>query len=103
MEFAGGTIQVLYTLWTLASFSMGPVLIAISNTMILFNSAVNLFVYALKKKNLREKTEEMVCCSRAVVRPMGHIQRNEPAENAGPAATQPTNQDQQFINISLRQ
>ena len=97
-----GTIQVLYTLWRLTSFNMGPVLIAISNTMILFNSAVNPFVYALLNKNFREKMKGMMCCSRAVVHPMGAIQRNEPVENAGPAATQPTHQDQQFINISLR-
>ena len=58
-----GTIQLLYSLMSFTSFQAGPVVIAISNVMVLFNSAANPFVYALFNQNFREKMKGMACCS----------------------------------------
>ena len=54
-----GTCSVLYV----TSYNMGPVLVAISDAMVLFNSAVNPFVYALLNQQFREKIKKMICCS----------------------------------------
>ncbi|KAL9957303.1 hypothetical protein ACROYT_G038922 [Oculina patagonica] len=54
-----GTCSVLYV----TSYSMGPVLVAISDIMVLFNSAVNPFVYALLNQQFKEKIKKMICCS----------------------------------------
>lgn len=64
-----GTIQVLYNLLHYTSYEISPVVVAISNTMVLFNSAVNPFVYALSSQNFREKVKGMIC--KTVVRPTG--------------------------------
>ena len=46
---------------------MGPVVIAISDIMVLFNSSVNPFVYALFNQNFREKMNGILRCSKATV------------------------------------
>ena len=69
-----GTIQVLYTLRMFTSYQMSPIVIAISNIMVLFNSAVNPFVYALFNQNFREKIKGMLRCSKATVGPAEETQ-----------------------------
>ena len=56
-----GTIQVLYNLLYFTSYEISPVVVVISNTMVLFNSAVNPFVYALSSQNFREKIKGLMC------------------------------------------
>ena len=53
-----GTDQIIY------SFTpAGPALVAIANTMVMFNAAVNPFVYALLNQQFREKMKKMICCT----------------------------------------
>ncbi|KAL9957199.1 hypothetical protein ACROYT_G038808 [Oculina patagonica] len=58
-----GTDSVVYVLNYAKSFNIGPVTSAITYTMVLFNSAVNPFVYALFNKQFREKMKGMLCCT----------------------------------------
>ena len=44
------------------SYQLSPVAIPIAHTMIMFNSAVNPFAYALINQRFREKMKAMVCC-----------------------------------------
>ncbi|KAL9958279.1 hypothetical protein ACROYT_G035276 [Oculina patagonica] len=60
-----GTMQVLYFLFYFASYTLGPVTIAVTNTMVLFNSAVNPFVYALLNQQFRRKMKRMIYCSKS--------------------------------------
>ena len=53
-----GTDQVIYTFT-----SAGPALVAIANTMVMFNAAVNPFVYALLNQQFRAKMKKMICCT----------------------------------------
>ena len=56
-----GTNTVLYLVNDLKLYNPGRVLFTISNTMVLFNSAVNPFVYALLNQQFREKMKRMIC------------------------------------------
>ncbi|KAL9958278.1 hypothetical protein ACROYT_G035274 [Oculina patagonica] len=58
-----GTMQVLYFLFYFTSYTLGPVTIALTNTMVLFNSAVNPFVYALLNQQFRRKMKKMIYCT----------------------------------------
>ncbi|KAL9957216.1 hypothetical protein ACROYT_G038826 [Oculina patagonica] len=49
-----------------AAYNIAPVPVAITNTMVLFNSAVNPFVYALLNQQFREKMKGMICCTRSL-------------------------------------
>ena len=62
-----GTTIVIYVLKGATAHSIGSVSVAVSDTTVLFNSAVNPFVYALLNKQFREKTKKMICwtCSLA--------------------------------------
>ncbi len=83
-----GVDQVVYTLKLTANFNVGPIPTAIANTMVLFNSAVNPFVYALLNKQFREKMKRMLCCigsSTHRVHPAHEPQTMELANNQQPA------------------
>ena len=58
-----GTSSTAYTLRAFEPSSVGPVPIAIANTMVLFNAAINPFVYALLNQQFREKMKCIVCCT----------------------------------------
>lgn len=58
-----GTNQVIYLLRNVASNNIHLVTIATVNTMVMFNSAVNPFVYALMNKQFREMIKRMILCS----------------------------------------
>jgi len=57
-----GTNQIIYLIRNVALSSIGVVTIATINTMVMFNSAVNPFVYALMNKLFREKIKRMILC-----------------------------------------
>ena len=63
-----GTSSVAYTLRAFDPSSVGPVPIAIANTMVLFNAAINPFVYALLNQQFREKMKGIMCCAGCCVR-----------------------------------
>lgn len=73
-----GTIQVLYSLLHYTSYEISPVVVAISNTMVLFNSAVNPFLYAVSSQNFREKVKGMICTCKTVVHPTGEGENIDP-------------------------
>ena len=58
-----GTNEVVYAIKFIALYDIGHLPMAIANTMVLFNSAVNPFVYALLNKQFREKMKVMICCT----------------------------------------
>jgi len=58
-----GTSSIAYTLRAFDPSSVGPVPIAVANTMVLFNAAINPFVYALLNQQFREKMKSIVCCA----------------------------------------
>ncbi|XP_058964655.1 QRFP-like peptide receptor [Pocillopora verrucosa] len=62
-----GSIQFFYTLHLFTSYQMSYAVYAFSNLMILFNSAVNPFVYALLNHNFREKVKAILRCSKVKV------------------------------------
>ena len=58
-----GTDVAVYVIKYAASYDIGPVPVTIANTMVLFNCAVNPFVYALLNKQFREKMKRMIFCT----------------------------------------
>ena len=58
-----GTASIVYVLHYITSYNIGFVPIACANIMILFNSAVNPFVYALLNQQFREKAKAMILCT----------------------------------------
>ncbi|XP_078348513.1 pyroglutamylated RF-amide peptide receptor-like [Oculina patagonica] len=71
-----GTSSVVYVLMVAASYDIGAVPIAISNTIVLFNSAFNPFVYALLNQQFREKMKGMIYCTC----PTGSVVQPEPLD-----------------------
>ena len=61
------TNELVFTLWYVASYKIGPIPFNITSTMILFNSAVNPFAYALLNQQFREKMKRVICFTRTVV------------------------------------
>ncbi|KAL9957208.1 hypothetical protein ACROYT_G038817 [Oculina patagonica] len=57
-----GAESVEYVLRQSPSLNISPVVMATVDTMVLFNSAVNPFVYALLNQQFREKMTRMICC-----------------------------------------
>ncbi|XP_027038327.1 pyroglutamylated RF-amide peptide receptor-like [Pocillopora damicornis] len=58
-----GFMSVIYVLRKFTSYNISPVVVSVSFIMVLCNSAVNPFVYALLNSQFREKTKEMMCFS----------------------------------------
>ncbi len=85
-----GANTLVYILKYVADFqNIGPVPLAIVNIMVLFNSAINPFVYALLNQQFREKMKGMLCftvSSALRVHPTPDAQDIEPADST----TQPT-------------
>ena len=76
-----GICSVAYTLRAFDPSSVGPVPIAIANTMVLFNAAINPFVYALLNQQFREKMKRLICCTSFCV------SRVYPPSNLPPSAS----------------
>ena len=55
-----GTDIILHLVGQFSSYKLNPVVIPIAHTMLLFNSAVNSFAYALFCQQFREKTRKLM-------------------------------------------
>ena len=60
-----GMGQLICVLLYFIAKEIGAISLAIADVMILFNSAVNPFVYALVNQQFRDKMKRMICCSLA--------------------------------------
>ena len=69
-----GTSTAVYFLTDVASYNIGPIPVAIADTMVLFNSAVNPFVYALLNQQFREKIKGMIRCTGCMATRVYHMQ-----------------------------
>ncbi|KAL9957213.1 hypothetical protein ACROYT_G038822 [Oculina patagonica] len=58
-----GVNQVVHIFKFFSSYTVGALPTVVANTMVLVNSAVNPFVFALLNQQFREKMQEMVCCT----------------------------------------
>lgn len=62
------TLQVCFTLMDVASVSISPLPFDVAFTMVLFNSAINPFVYALLNQQFKEKMKGMICGNHSLSR-----------------------------------
>ena len=53
----------------IGSYKLGPIAIPISHVMIMVNSAINPFAYALINQRFRDKMKGMFCCISAKALP----------------------------------
>ncbi len=58
-----GVESVEYVLRQIPSLNISPAVVAIVDIMVLFNSAINPFVYALFNQQFRKKMKKMICCN----------------------------------------
>ena len=56
---------LIYILSYLDIYMFGPFSYVVSDSMFMFNSAVNPFVYSLLNERFREKIKELLCCTSA--------------------------------------
>ena len=81
-----GTSSIIYVLQydVLTLHNGGPVALAIADTMVLFNSAINPFVYALVNQQFRKKIKRMICGTGSLaprVHPTRELQTIELSDN----------------------
>jgi len=70
-----GTDLILHVLEDVGSYKLNPFAIPTAHTMVMFNSAVNPFTYALINQRFREKMKAMMCCSSSGSAPGVHAER----------------------------
>ena len=87
-----GANSVVYTLKNVTSYHIGPVTTKITNTMVLFNSAVNPFVYALLNQRYRGMLKRMMCCCHGLDRRVHPTQEPQKIELADKNISHPTPQ-----------
>lgn len=63
-----GVNQVVHIFKFFSSYTVGALPTVVANTMVLVNSAVNLFVFALLNQQFREKMKGMICCTDCLAR-----------------------------------
>ena len=65
----------------IGSIKLSPFAITTVHTVIMFNSAVNPFAYALISQRFREKLKEMICCSPSSFITMSYVIQARRAQN----------------------
>ena len=63
-----GTHSILHVMDDIGSYKLSPIAIPISHVMIMVNSAINPFAYALINQRFRDKMKGMFCCISAKAR-----------------------------------
>ena len=69
-----GTDRILHVL-DIGSYQLNPFAIPTGHVMIMFNSAVNPFAYALINQRFREKIKGIICCCSRSASPRIHDAR----------------------------
>ena len=60
--FCWGVNQIVHIFKFFSPYTVGALPTVVANTMVLINSAVNPFVFALLNHQFREKMKGMICC-----------------------------------------
>lgn len=74
-----GTSSFIYFMINVISCDFGAIVVTVADILILFNSTVNPFVYALLNHQFREKMRGTTCCSRSSPFRIHHI-RSPPSK-----------------------
>ena len=91
-----GTDIILHILEAFhTSQKLSTLAIPIAHTMIMFNSTVNPFAYALINQKFREKMKEMICCLSSFSVARVHAAREPQSTEMINGTTQPTPQQDQ--------
>jgi len=61
--FCWGVNQIVHIFKFFSSYTVGPLPTVVANTMVLVNSAINPFVFALLNQQFREKMKSVICCT----------------------------------------
>ena len=69
-----GTHSILHVMDDIGSYKLSSIAIPISHVMIMVNSAINPFAYALINQRFRDKMKGMFCCISAKVHPDSELQ-----------------------------
>ena len=69
-----GAHSLLHVLDDIGSYKLSPIAIPISHVMIMLNSAINPFAYALINQRFRDKMKGMFCCISAKVHSDSELQ-----------------------------
>ena len=85
-----GANSVVYTLRNVTSYNIAFAIVKITNTMVLFNSAVNPFIYALLNQRYRRILKQMMCCSHGLDRRVHPTQEPQKIELADKNISHPT-------------
>ena len=67
--FCWGVNQIVHIFKFFSSYTVGALPTVVANTMVLVNSAINPFVFALLNHQFREKMKGMICCKDCKVHP----------------------------------
>lgn len=67
--FCWGVNQIVHIFKFFSSYTVGALPTVVANTMVLVNSAINPFVFALLNHQFREKMKGMICCRDCKVHP----------------------------------
>ena len=67
--FCWGVNQIVHIFKFFSSYTVGALPTVVANTMVLVNSAINPFVFALLNQQFRERMKSVICCTKTKVHP----------------------------------
>ena len=86
-----GVNQVVHIFKFFSSYTVGALPTVVANTMVLVNSAINPFVFALFNQQFREKMKSMICCTDCCAPRIHPITESHDVKLADDNTTQKTN------------
>ena len=61
--FCWGINQIVHIFKFFSSYTVGALPTVVANTMVLLNSSINPFVFALLNQQFRERMKSVICCT----------------------------------------